>query len=122
MLDLTGRGERIRTSDLTVPKSVTAQLPLILTYYTVVCLQFYLPFRMVLFRASMLCDSVRELDLMAHFPAQRTIMSHSTPLAGSLIFYCESFRATSNIRESKNKKALGVAETTTNLASQRKGK
>ena len=57
MLELIGRGERIRTSDLTVPKSVTALLLIIFTYYTVVLQRFYSPFRVVHFRLQ--CYAVR---------------------------------------------------------------
>jgi hypothetical protein len=45
-----GRGERIRTSDLTVPKSVTALLLIIFTYYTVLWLHFHSPFHVGRFR------------------------------------------------------------------------
>ena len=46
---LVGRGERIRTSDLSVPNSPFALSPSTLTYYTVVFSPFFSPFRMVHF-------------------------------------------------------------------------
>ena len=68
MLDLIGRGERIRTSDLTVPKSVTALLLLILTYYTMIFRRFsHGPFLRSLLRPDIECHSMREFDRMAHF-------------------------------------------------------